>query len=158
LAKQPHKIITTGADSYAPKNPGEKAADYDVAGIMNQPDLPEVAPPSATSAGGPSPTMFAAGASVDPNAPDVLKLVQGCKFKTPFTITLMKQAGKNVFKSDAGTKTEDKYEVCKETIKDPSDILRLLAAVKVGVYKPLNDMGVEFQLMMYMATQHGILA
>lgn len=155
---KPSKIITTGADSYAPKKPGEKSADYDAGDIMNQPDLPEVAPPSGGASAAAAQIAFASSGQVDPNAPDVLKLIQGTKFKTPFTVTLMKKAGQHVFKSDAGSKTEDKFELCKETIREPADLLRLNGAIKVGAYKAVNDISLELQLMMYLATECGAIA
>lgn len=154
---KPSKIITTGADSYAPKKTGERVVDYDASSIMNQPDLPEVAPPSGSGAGATATAaMFPTGA-IDPSAPDVLTIIQGSKFTTPFVVTLMRKVGQQVFKSDAGQKTEDRFEPVKELIKDPSDLLRLSAATKVGVYRSLNDMSLEFQLMLYLAAQHGVL-
>lgn len=158
MAKQPQKIITSGQEAYAPKKPGERVVDYDK--MLSQPDLPEVAPPGGAGADtkAAAQAMFANGGQFDPTAVDVLKMIQGSKFATPFTVTLMKRNGLETFKSDAGTKTEDKYEICKETIKDPSDLLRLGAAIKVGAYKSLNDNSLEFQFMMYLAAQHGVLS
>jgi hypothetical protein len=158
LAKQPQKIITVGQESYAPKPAGAKAAEYDGLDIMNKPDLPEVAPPSGGAGSAlAAQVVFASGGPVDPNAPDILKVIQGSKFKTPFTVTLMRREGQQVFKSDAGTKTEDKYVLVKETVKDPADLLRLGAAIKMGAYKALNDNSLEFQFMMFLAVQNGAL-
>jgi hypothetical protein len=155
LAK-PNKIITTGADSYAPKKTGE-SVNFDPSSILSQPDLPEVAPPSGSSSGATMATAMFPVTAADPNAPDVLKLIQGAKFETPFVVTLMRKVGHQIFKSDAGQKTEDRFEPVKELIKDPSDLLRLSAAIKVGVYKSLNDMSLEFQFMLYLAAQYGVL-
>lgn len=148
---KPNKIITTGQESYSAKKP------FDAASIMNQPDLPEVAPPSTSSSGASATAAMFPSVAVDPNAPDVLKLIQGAKFTTPFVVTLMRKVGQQVFRSDVGQKTEDRFEPTKELIKDPSDLLRLSAATKVGVYRPLNDMSLEFQFMLYLAAQHGVL-
>lgn len=154
---KPNKIITTGADSYAPKKPGERVVDYDPTNIMNQPDLPEVPPPGNAAAAA-AQAVFAQSSYVDPSAPDILKIIQGTKFSTPFTVTLMKRAGVHVFKSDAGQKTEDKYELCKETVKEPADLFRLGSGIKTGAYRTINDISLEFQFMVYLATQHGLLA
>lgn len=160
MAKQPQKIITHGQESYAPKPlTSAKTPEYDGLDMLNKPDLPEVAPPSGSAgSAAAAQAVFATGGPVDPNAPDVLKSIQGSKFKVPFTVTLMRREGQQVFRSDAGSKTEDKYVLIKETIKDPSDLLRLGAAIKLGAYKALNDNSLEFQFMMFLAIQSGALS
>jgi hypothetical protein len=157
MTKQPQKIITSGQEAYAPKKPGERVVDYD--GLLNKPDLPEVPPPGGTGGDkAAAQAVFAQSGHFDPTATDVLKMIQGSKFSVPFTVTLMKRNGLETFKSDAGTKTEDKYELCKESIRDPGDLLRINAGIKIGAYKALNDNTLEFQFMMYLAAQHGVLA
>src|SRR5210317_1502758 len=101
-------------------NPGAAEAEYDKS--QSQPSLPGVAPPSGETTGAPPPAAVIPSAPMDPNAPDILQLIQGGKFKTPFTVTLMRREGMQTFKSDAGTKTEANFVLCKETIREPSDL------------------------------------
>ncbi len=136
-------------------NPGGTDGEYDK--IQNQPELPGVPPPSGAVTGAPPPISAVPSGPIDPNAPDVLELIAGGTFKTPFTVTLMKRSGVQTFKSDAGTKTETAFELCKETIRTPSDLMKLISGIKSEIYKSLNNMTVEFQLMMYLAREHGIL-
>lgn len=144
----------SGREFYGPKPAGVPVADYD--GIQSAPPLPGVGLPSGSSGGVPTPASLPGG-GFDPEAPDILKLIQGGRFKVPFTVTLMRRSGVHVFKSDAGSKTEANYELCKETVKDPSDLLRLVAGVKTGVYKGVNDLSLEFQLMLYLALMNGAM-
>lgn len=144
----------SGREFYGPKPAGQPVADYD--SIQSAPPLPGVAPPTG-GPGGAAPATLLPGGGFDPEAPDILKLIQGGRFKIPFTVTLMRRAGMQVFKSDAGQKTESKYELCKETIKEPGDILRLIAGVKSEIYKPVNDLSLEFQLMLYLALMNGAM-
>lgn len=129
-------------------SPGAVEAEY--SRIQNQPELPGVAPPAGASTAASPPALMPAG-PVDPDAPDILKLISGSTFKTPFTVTLMKRSGVQTFKSDAGIKTEAAYELCKETIREPADLLRVTAGVEAEIYRPLNRMTVDFQLMLYLA-------
>ena len=94
---------------------------------------------------------------LDPNAPDILDLIKGGKFDPPFTVTLKKRDGIQTFKSDAGIKRENNYTLCKETIRTPSDLLRIRAGMVAEIYQPLNSMSVEFQLMLYLAYKNGAL-
>lgn len=138
-------------------NPGGSDAEYDR--VHNQPPLPSVPPPS----GGTAAASQAMAAQIvqsgyyDESAPDVLKIISGGTFNPPFTVTLMQREGTQIFKSDAGTKTEAAFKLCKETIRDPSDLLRITAGITSEIYKPLNNMSLEFQLMLYLASQHGAL-
>ena len=136
-------------------SPGAVEAEYDK--IQRQPSLPGVAPPSGMTTGAPPPAAMIPSAPMDPNAPDILQLIQGGKFKTPFTVTLMRREGIQTFKSDAGTKTEAKFVLCKETVRAPSDLLRIKAGMVSEVYKPLNNMTLEFQLMLYLSYVGDIL-
>lgn len=136
----------SGREFYGPKPAGTPVADYD--SIQRQPELPTAGLPSSTAAGQAAASIPAGG--FDPDAPDILKLIQGSKFSPPFTVTLMRRTGVQVFKSDAGQKTEPKYEFVKETICEPSDLLRLVAGIRTEVYKPLNEMTLEFQFMLYL--------
>lgn len=144
----------SGAEFYGP---GAIEAEYSK--IMRSPELPSVAPPSAAATSGNSAmaAVYVRADDVDPSAPDVLALIQGGRFKTPFTVTLMRRDGVQVFKTDAGSKTEASYKLCKETIREPADLLRIRAAIHAEVYKPLNDMTLEFQFMLYLAHVHGAL-
>lgn len=144
----------SGREFYGPKPAGQPVADYD--SLQSAPPLPGVAPPSGSSGGMATPAMLPGG-GFDPEAPDILKLIQGGRFKVPFTVTLMRREGMQVFRSDAGSKTEAKYVACKETIKEPADLLRLVAGVKNEIYKPLNDLTLEFQLMLYLALMNGAM-
>lgn len=143
----------SGREFYNPKPAGTPAADYD--SLQSAPALPGVAPPGGSSIGAAQASIPVG--SFDPDAPDILQLIQGGRFKVPFTVTLMRRTGVQVFKSDAGQKTEAKYELCKETIKEPADILRLTAGVKAEIYKPINDLSLEFQLMLYLALSNGAM-
>jgi len=135
--------------------PGGSASEYDR--IQNQPGLPGVAPPAgATTGAAPPPALMPSG-PIDPDAPDVLQLIAGSTFKTPFTLTLKKRSGVQTFKSDAGVKTETAYQLCKETVRSPSDLLRIAAGMKAEIYQPLNNMTLEFQLMLYLAHTSNIL-
>jgi len=144
----------SGAGFYSP---GAIKNEYDT--IQSQPELPGVPPP----AGGTAAASQAAAAQIiqsgyyDEGAPDVLQLISGGSFNPPFTVTLMQREGTQTFKSDAGTKTEAAFKLCKETIRDPSDLLRITAGITSEIYKPLNNMSLEFQLMLYLASQHGAL-
>jgi len=145
----------SGAGFY---NPGGIQTEYEK--VHNKPELPGVGLPNPNDTG----AAAAAAAAViiqsgyyDDKAPDVLNLIQGGKFDPPFTVTLMRREGTQIFKSDAGTKREANYKLCKETIRDPSDLLRLTAGMVGEIYKPLNSMSLDFQLMLYLAHQHGAL-
>ena len=81
----------------------------------------------------------------------------GGKFDPPFTVSLMKREGIQTFKSDAGTKREPNFVLCKETIRAPADLLRILAGVESGVFKALNRMTLEFQFMLYLGYRNGAL-
>ena len=142
----------SGAEFYGP---GGASNTYDK--LQSQPGLPGVSPPTGASTGAPPPAAFVSSSPVDPDAPDVLNLIKGGRFKTPVTITLMRREGMQVFKSDAGVKREAAFVFCKETIREPSDLLRLGAGITAGVYKPLNNMTLEFQLMMYLAHENNAL-
>jgi len=135
--------------------PGALDAEYDR--LQHQAPLPTTAPPSGTSTGAPPSQAFIPSTPIDPSAPDVLDLIRGGVFKVPFTVSLMRREGVQTFKSDAGVKTEANFVLCKETIRDPSDLLRIMAGVEAGVYKSLNRMTLEFQLMLYLAYTHGAL-
>lgn len=153
-SKKPAITRNSGAEFYSP---GKIEAEYDK--IHNKPELPGVPPPSI-STGSPVESVAAAVVredSFDPSAPDVLQLIQGGRFKTPFTITLMRRDGQQVFRTDAGTKTEVSFKIAKETIREPSDLLRIKAGLDAGVYKPLNNITLEFQLMLYLAYTHDSL-
>jgi hypothetical protein len=130
-------------------NPGSLKADYD--NIQNQPGLPSVPPPTAGATGALGSVALMPSGPVDPCAPDVLQLIQGGVFKVPFTVTLMKRSGIQTFKSDAGIKTEAAYELCKETIRTPADLLKIMTGTRAEIYRPLNNMSVEFQLLLYLA-------
>ena len=140
----------SGAEFYGP---GAIQAEYDR--LQNQPPLPGVAPPQ----GGATPEQ--AGAAIvqsgfyDERAPDILQLIQGGTFDPPFTVTLMQRKGMREFRADAGVKREANFELCKETIRDPSDLLRIKAGIVGEIYKPLNNMSLEFQLMLYIAANGG---
>jgi hypothetical protein len=136
-------------------NPGAADAEYNR--LQNQPELPSVPPPTGGSSGAPAPEAFIPMGPVDPDAPDILELIKGGEFKPPFTVTLMRREGMQTFKSDAGTKTEAKFVLCKETVRTPSDLLRLSAGVQGEAYKSLNNMTLEFQLMLYLAYGGGTL-
>ena len=142
----------SGKEFYAP---GAVEAEYNK--IQGQPGLPGVSPPAGATTGAPPSPALSPSGPVDLNAPDGFQLISGSRFKQPFTVTLMRRSGIQTFKSDAGTKTEAAYELCKETIRNPSDILRLTAGIRAEVYKPLNEMSLEFQLMLYLAHAHGVL-
>lgn len=116
-------------------------------------DLPGVEPPSGASLAAIPPVS----GPVDPETLHILKLVQGGKFKEPFIVTLQRKVGIRAFKTDAGTKQEDSYEICYETVREPSDLLRLAAGVAAGSYKHLNNNTLEFQLMLYLAFSGGLL-
>ena len=139
-----------------PQNSGKEfyqpgGADAEYNRIQGQPGLPGVAPPAGGTTGAPPAPALMPSGPIDPSAPDILDLIGGSTFKTPFTVTLMKRAGVQTFKSDAGVKTETAYELCKETIREPSDLLRITAGVEAEIYKSLNRMTIEFQLMLYIA-------
>ena len=143
----------SGAGFY---RPGAIESEYEK--VHNQPNLPGVAPPQDTEQGAASAAAaFASVVPIDPNAPDILDLIKGGKFDPPFTVTLRKRQGMQVFKSDAGTKTEANFELWKETIRVPADLLRISAGVKAEVYQPLNNMTLEFQLMLYLAYKNRAL-
>ena len=141
----------SGAGFYSP---GAITDEY--AKAHNQPALPGVPPPTATSTAAADAVIIQSG-YYDEAAPDVLHLIRGGTFNPPFTVTLMQREGTQTFKSDAGTKTEAAFKLCKETIRDPSDLLRLTAGMVGEIYKPLNSMSLDFQLMLYLAHQHGAL-
>lgn len=143
----------SGASFYGP---GGIEQEYEKA--HKGPALPSVAPPSGQSEA----DQQAAAAIIqsgyyDADAPDILNLIRGGTFNPPFTVTLMQREGMREFRSDAGTKREANYKLCKETIRDPADLLRITAGIMGEVYKPLNNMSLEFQLMLYLAAQHGAL-
>lgn len=142
----------SGAGFY---NPG--AIDTEYERIQNQPPLPSVQPPAGGAADQAAAASIIQSGFYDENAPDVLNMIQGGKFNPPFTVTLMRREGIQTFKSDAGTKTEANYVLCKETIRDPSDLLRITAGIVGEIYKPLNNMTLEFQLMLYIAAQNNAL-
>ena len=135
------------ASVYSPRGPGEKVMDYD------KETGPAVAPPEQAPLIGP-----AILGGVDPEAVRVLSLIQGAKFKRPFTVTLMRREGMHVFKTDAGSKTEASFAIHEETIREPSDLLRINAAISSGAFKTLNNNTVEFQLLLYLAAEGGILS
>jgi len=143
----------SGADFYGP---GGIASSYDR--IQNQPPLPGVAPPSGQSEADRqhAVTIIQSG-YYDETAPDILQLIQGGSFDPPFTVTLMQREGMREFRSDAGTKREANYKLCKETVRDPADLLRITAGIVGEVYKTLNNMSLEFQLMLYLAHKNGAL-
>lgn len=155
MANQPIVPKFSGREFYGAKPPGQPVADYDR--LQNAPELPGVPPPSGSSAFAAQQATMPPGSGFDPDAPDILKLIQGGRFRVPFTVTLMRRAGVQVFKSDAGQKTEAKYELAKETIAEPADLLRLLAGIKSEIYKPVNDLTLEFQLMLYIALNTGAM-
>jgi len=142
----------SGAGFY---NPGAIRNEYET--VHNQPPLPGVQPPSGVG----SAATAAADATIlqsgffDEAAPDILNIIQGGTFDPPFTITLMRREGVQIFKSDAGVKREANYKLCKETIREPGDLLRISAGIVAEIYKPLNNMSLEFQLMLYIAAQTG---
>ena len=140
----------SGAGFY---NPGGIANEYDK--IHSQPGLPGVQPPQASSTGAPPPSHMLPAGPVDPNAPDILQLISGGKFDPPFTVTINRRSGVQTFKSDAGTKRESAYTIVKETIRTPADLLKISAGMTMDVYKPLNNMTLEFQLMLYLAYKNG---
>lgn len=143
----------SGASFYGP---GGIEAEYDK--IQKQPELPSVAPPAGSStADQQAAQVITQSGYYDESAPDILRLIQGGKFDPPFTVTLMQREGIREFKSDAGTKREANYKLCKETVRDPSDLLRITAGMMSEIYKPLNNMSLEFQLMLYIAKQNGAL-
>lgn len=143
----------SGSEFYGPGGV-EKAYER----IQNQAPLPTVAPPSGqTEADQQQAAAIIQSGYYDETAPDILQLIQGGKFDPPFTVTLMQREGIREFRSDAGTKREANYKLCKETIRDPSDLLRITAGIVGEIYKPLNNMSLEFQLMLYLAQQHGAL-
>ena len=143
----------SGAGFYSP---GAIESEYQK--VQNQPALPGVAPPSGTSEGDQQQAAaIIQSGFYDETAPDVLQLSQGGRFEPSFTVTLMQREGMRESRSDAGTKREANYKLCKETIRDPSDLLRITAGIVGGVYKPLNNMSLDFQLMLYLAQQHGAL-
>ena len=125
--------------------------------IQGQPSLPGVAPPSAEVTGAPPPPAMMPTTPIDPDAPDILDLIRGGKFDPTFTVSLMRREGVQTFKSDAGTKSEPHFILCKETIRTPSDLLRILAGVESGVFKSLNRMTLEFQFMLYLGYRNGAL-
>jgi hypothetical protein len=141
----------SGAEFYGPGN-----IEREYERIQHQPELPSVAPPTGSSAG-PPPEAFIPATPIDPNAPDILDLIKGGRFDPPFTITMTRRDGIQTFKSDAGTKTETKYALSKETIRTPADLLRVRAGVTAEIYKPLNNMTLEFQLMLYLAYKNKAL-
>lgn len=134
-------------------NPGGVKESYDK--IQGQPSLPGVAPPSAEVTGAPPPQAMLPSAPIDPNAPDILDLITGGKFDPPFTVTIKRRTGIQTFKSDAGVKRESAYEICKETIRTPADLLRIRSGMSADVYTSLNNMTLEFQLMLYLAYKNG---
>ena len=141
----------SGAGFY---NPGGIENEYEK--LQKQPGLPGVNAP-ANVGQGPSAAAFASHTPLDPNAPDILDLIKGGKFKPPFTVTLQKRDGIATFKSDAGVKKEANYALCKETIRTPADLLRIRTGIVAEIYKPLNNMSLEFQLMLYLAYKNGSL-
>jgi hypothetical protein len=134
--------------------PGGIDLEYDK--LQKQAPLPGVQPPTGAAEAAAAAVVIESG-YYDEGAPDVLALIQGGTFNPPFTVTLMRREGMQVFKSDAGTKREANFVLCKETIRDPADMLRITAGIVSEVYKPLNNMSLDFQLMLYLATQHGAL-
>ena len=135
--------------------PGGSKNSYD--SIQSQPALPGVAPPTGATTGAPLAPILMPSGPIDPNAPDILELIAGSTFKVPFTVTLKKRSGVQTFKSDAGVKTETAYKLCKETIRSPSDLLRIAAGMQADIYQPLNNMTLEFQLMLYLTHTGGLL-
>jgi len=149
----PTMPTNSGKEFYGP---GGSANEYDR--IQAQPGLPGVAPPTgATTGAAPPPALMPSG-PIDPNAPDILELIAGSTFKVPFTVTLKKRSGIQTFKSDAGVKTETAYKLCKETIRAPADLLRIAAGMTAEIYQPLNNMTLEFQLMLYLTHTGGLLS
>jgi hypothetical protein len=130
-------------------------AEYDR--IQNQPGLPGVTPPSGGAVGAPPPPAMLPTMPIDPDAPDILDLIRGGRFDPPFTVSLMKRDGIQTFKSDAGIKSEANFVFCRETVRNPSDLLRILAGVESEVFKPLNRMTLEFQFMLYLGYRNGAL-
>jgi hypothetical protein len=135
--------------------PGGIGMEYDK--IQRQPGLPGVAPPTNQVTGAPPPLPIMPTTPIDPNAPDILDLIRGGKFNPSFTVSLMKREGIQTFKSDAGIKREANFVLCKETVRKPSDLLRILAGVESGVFKSLNRMTLEFQFMLYLGYRSGAL-
>ena len=143
----------SGAGFYSP---GGIDSEYEK--IQRKPELPSVPPPSGTSeADQQAAAVITQSGYYDESAPDVLDLIRGGTFDPPFTVTLMQREGMREFRSDAGTKREANYKLCKETIRDPSDLLRITAGIIGEIYKPLNNMSLEFQLMLYIASRDGAL-
>lgn len=142
----------SGSEFY---RPGAIDAEYQK--IQSQPELPGVAPPVSAGAGAPPEAAFVTNTPIDPAAPDILDLIKGGRFDPPFTVTLTKRDGVQTFKSDAGVKTETKYSLCKETVRTPSDLLRITAGVDAEIYKPLNNMTLEFQFMLYLGYRNAAL-
>jgi len=142
----------SGAEFYGP---GAIQAEYET--IHRQPELPSVPPPSGGSVDQATAAPILQSGFFDEDAPDVLRLIQGGRFDPPFTVTLMQREGVREFKSDAGVKREANYKLAKETVRDPADLLRIQAGMVSEIYKPLNNMTLEFQLMLYLASQHGAL-
>ncbi|MGD9726570.1 MAG: hypothetical protein AB7L09_01265 [Nitrospira sp.] len=143
----------SGSDFYGP---GGVEAAYER--IQNQAELPGVAPPSGQSeADVQQAAAILRSGFFDEDAPDILQLIQGGVFNPPFTVTLMQREGMREFRADAGVKREANYKLCKETVRDPSDLLRLKAGIVGEIYKPLNNMTLEFQLMLYISAKNGAL-
>jgi len=145
------KIPSRGSDEsnvYAPRPPGSKVMDYDKeTGPLNKESTEE----------GKSPEEALAQVSkVDESAVDVLDLLKGAQFARPFTVTLMRRAGMQVFKTDAGSKSEASFQIHKETIHGPADLLRINAALASGAYKTLNNNSVELQLLLFIASETGL--
>ena len=141
----------SGAGFYSP---GGIESEYDK--LQKKPGLPGV-PPPVDEGRGPSADAFASNQPLDPKAPDILDLIRGGKFNPPFTITIKKRDGMQTFKSDAGIRREPNYELCKETIRTPADLLRIRTGITAEIYQPLNNMTLEFQLMLYLAYKGGTL-
>lgn len=144
----------SGAGFYSPG-----AIDNEYEKAHNKPALPGAGLPNPNDTGGDvaAAAVITQSGFYDESAPDVLDLIKGGTFNPPFTVTLMRREGMMEFKSDAGVKREANFKLCKETIRDPADLLRINAGIKQDVYKPLNNMTLDFQLMLYLAAQHGAL-
>jgi len=143
----------SGAGFY---RPGGIENEYE--NIQRKPGLPGVGLPTGANSGQlPSASAFESHVPLDPNAPDILDLIKGGKFDPPFTVTLKKRDGIQTFKSDAGVKRETSYALCKETIRIPADLLRIRAGIIAEIYQPLNNMSLEFQLMLYLGYKNGAL-
>lgn len=153
MAKRAPSVPTRGgpeAQVYDPRPAGEKVVDYD----DNPHKPPEDEDVQELKPLAPVPPKNEA----DPEAPNILQVMGSKKFKEPFTVSLMRRTGeKIVLRTDAGTKVEDEYEICSETVRRPADLLRLISGVAGGSYKLLNNNSIELQAFMHLAASSGVL-